>query len=188
LNVVFTYDIACQWNVNFFQRCQAMSILPSVHFDPKRIRFYVPKFHLWAHQPVCHAPYSLNFAPGVGRTHGETIEENWSQSNRAAAQTKAMGPGARQDTLDDVFGAHNFNAAMLSFCGQQMVETWLRELLVWEQDHDRACPYEAQLQNKETMKDVELQLAQEEHAAMVENNTVRETGLSTMISLGLQVE
>ncbi|KAF8993591.1 hypothetical protein BDZ89DRAFT_972725 [Hymenopellis radicata] len=212
LELVFSYDIACQWRVNFFERFRQMSTLGGLHFDPDRIRFFVPKFHLWAHQPTCHAPYSLNFGPGVGRTHGETIEENWSQSNRAASQTKPMGPGSRQDTLDDIFGAHNirtilsfgrvllirladavkearvhaaeftqFDAGMIIFCTMDVVDGWLMEVRAWERDHDQPCPFEPELQNKETMKDVELQLAKEEHALMVKNNTVQETGLSAMI-------
>jgi hypothetical protein len=45
---------------------------------------------------------------GAGRTHGETVEQNWEFSNGAAASTKMMGLGVRQATLEDLFGFHNW--------------------------------------------------------------------------------
>ncbi|KAK7442071.1 hypothetical protein VKT23_016347 [Stygiomarasmius scandens] len=52
------------------------------------------------------------YTKGCGQTHGEVIEEGWSQSNKAASQTKEMGPGTRAMTLDDIFG----------FCNWQTIE------------------------------------------------------------------
>ncbi|KAJ7642541.1 hypothetical protein B0H17DRAFT_1148799 [Mycena rosella] len=45
---------------------------------------------------------------GAGRTHGETVEQNWEFTNGAAASTKMMGVGARHATLEDLFGFHNW--------------------------------------------------------------------------------
>ncbi len=39
---------------------------------------------------------------------GARRRTSWSQMNRAAAQSKIMGPGARQDTLEDIFASHNY--------------------------------------------------------------------------------
>ncbi|KAF8995214.1 hypothetical protein BDZ89DRAFT_1149708 [Hymenopellis radicata] len=167
----------------------------------------------------CQALYSFNFLTGAGRTHGETIEENWSQSNRAAMQTKMMGPGARKDTLDDVFGAHNyrvvrsfgrvfttrlaeaikearahatefteFSNGMKMFVGSDTVTTWQREVLVWERDHSKPCPYEPQLQNRETLKDIQLQLAQEEQASLRTGAVTHESSMSMFLSLGIEIE
>ncbi|THU99435.1 hypothetical protein K435DRAFT_794947 [Dendrothele bispora CBS 962.96] len=80
----------------------------SIYFTRSGVRFMVPKFHLRAHQPDCHTRFNFDYAPGCGETHGEVIEEGWAQSNKAAAQTKEMGPGTRAQTLDDIFGFHNF--------------------------------------------------------------------------------
>lgn len=122
LDLVLSFDVVCIYDVNFWPR---NAILPAewrLIRRPDSIVFLIPKFHLWAHKIECHAPYSFNYAPGVGQTHAETVEENWSVSNRAAAQTKMMGPGARQDTLEDIFAFHNLTVIRefgeVSFCSQ----------------------------------------------------------------------
>ncbi|KAF8886274.1 hypothetical protein CPB85DRAFT_1378102 [Mucidula mucida] len=107
LKIVVSYDIACQWGVNLMSHLPELPESFQTHLSEESIIFCVPKFHLWAHQSQCHMLYLFNFKPGVGRTHGETIEENWSVSNCAAMQTKMMGPGAREDTLNDIFNFHN---------------------------------------------------------------------------------
>ncbi|KAF8903392.1 hypothetical protein CPB85DRAFT_1377090 [Mucidula mucida] len=219
LNVVLSYDIVCIWGVHFPDRLSQLPLQWRLNFDPNRVRFCVPKFHLWAHRVQCHALFSFNFLVGAGRTHGETIEENWAQSNRAAAQTKMMGPGARKDTLDDIFGAHNyrvvksfrrvlltrlaeaiqearihttefndFNTGMVTFCGNDVVMTWQREVLLWDRDRLQPCPYEPHLQNKETMKDIQLQLAQEEQANLRSGSVSHESSMSLFLALGLEIE
>ena len=80
------------------------------------MRFAIPKLHIWAHLPEDHAQFSLNLLPCVGRTAAEIIEWLWSQSNRAAPQTKKMGPGARADTLDDIF--NNINRRTIDAFGE----------------------------------------------------------------------
>jgi hypothetical protein len=45
---------------------------------------------------------------GAGRTHDETIEQNWEFTNGAAAFTKMMGLGTWFGTLEDIFGFHNW--------------------------------------------------------------------------------
>ncbi|KAG0696153.1 hypothetical protein DFH29DRAFT_984710 [Suillus ampliporus] len=80
-----SYNIACQWHKNLWER---MSAMPSeLHLDhaTKFIRFFVPKFHLPAHILKC-----------------------WSNINPVASSTKEMGPGSRRDTLNDHFGDWNW--------------------------------------------------------------------------------
>ncbi|THV01170.1 hypothetical protein K435DRAFT_655760, partial [Dendrothele bispora CBS 962.96] len=108
LVIVISYDISCQWSINFWKRLANLDSSFIVKFTPTGIRFMVPKFHLQAHQAKCHTKFSFDYAPGCGATHGEVIEEGWAQSNKAAAQTKEMGPGSRAMTLDDIFGFHNW--------------------------------------------------------------------------------
>lgn len=110
LNVVISYDIACQWKINLLDR---MTKLPENMHIPVAVAttsfmFGIPKFHASAHDDGCSIPHSLNLMPGVGRTDGEGVERNWSEMNRVANSTKEMGPGARHDTLDDHFGHHNW--------------------------------------------------------------------------------
>ncbi|KAJ7720440.1 hypothetical protein B0H16DRAFT_1474428 [Mycena metata] len=47
-------------------------------------------------------------ARAYGRTHGETVEQNWEFTNGAAPSTKMMGFGTRAATLEDLFGFHNW--------------------------------------------------------------------------------
>lgn len=108
-SIIISYDIACQWSVNFFKRMTAPT-MPSTLRIPAQtvVKHFVPKFHLAAHEPKCHAPFSFNFAPGVGRTDGEGIEHNWSVLNGIAPCVSMMGPGGRWDTLDDFCNYSNW--------------------------------------------------------------------------------
>ncbi|KAJ7191675.1 hypothetical protein B0H12DRAFT_1039767, partial [Mycena haematopus] len=107
LTVVASYDIACQWCRNFWTRAEKM---PTALKLPSWIEiiFKVPKFHLPPHVKACHGPYSFNFTKGVGRTDGEGVERNWSWLNWMARSVSVMGPGAREDTIDDICGFSNW--------------------------------------------------------------------------------
>ncbi|EMD34956.1 hypothetical protein CERSUDRAFT_75291 [Gelatoporia subvermispora B] len=103
--VVVSYNITCQWSRNFWKRIRSYQGL----FDYNKVTmFLVPKFHLPAHQDFCKDNYSFHFTRGVAHTDGEGIERGWSLTNIFGPSTKEMGPGARRDLLDDVFGDHNW--------------------------------------------------------------------------------
>ena len=70
--------------------------------------YLIPKFHLPAHGAKCQTQYSFNYTHGVGRTHGETVEQEWAYINLAALSTREMGPGARHAALDDSWGGWNW--------------------------------------------------------------------------------
>ncbi len=108
LEVVISYDVICQWGIHFWERLQEFPDDARLKITEDALIMCISKFHLWVHQPECHTRFSFNYLLGAVHTHCETIEENWADSNRAAAQTKMMGPSAREDTLDDIFGFHNF--------------------------------------------------------------------------------
>lgn len=180
----------------------------------------IPKFHLPAHKSSCQTFYSFNFQTGVGRTHGETIEENWAHSNKAASQTKEMGPGSRQDTLDDIFGFHNwmmevslertlknrlvravkemdrhrglfekFNAALAENLAAGVLEGWEGEILAWEADHHNPCPYESAHKDQRTLKDVQLELAQEEMEELARGGgVVQDSSACVFVMMGLEIE
>ncbi|OCH90158.1 hypothetical protein OBBRIDRAFT_812834 [Obba rivulosa] len=103
--IVILYDIACQWAHNFWNRIHTYG--PTVDYD-KNTTFLIPKFHLPAHQTSCQNDYSFNLTKGVGRTDGEAPECSWALTNVFGPSTKEIGPGARHDLLDDVFGDHNW--------------------------------------------------------------------------------
>ncbi|KAJ7711359.1 hypothetical protein B0H16DRAFT_1667783 [Mycena metata] len=106
--LILSYDIACQYGKNFWKR---MADLPGefhINLSPDRVWFKVPNFHLPPHKRPCHSPFSFHWMWGAGRTHGETVEQNWEFTNGAAASTKMMGLGSRASTLEDLFGFHNW--------------------------------------------------------------------------------
>ena len=73
LGVFISYDIACQFKLNFFDRMEALPDhlkLP----DGVSTDWGIPKCHCPMHKLPCQAPHSLNFKSGVGRTDGEGIE------------------------------------------------------------------------------------------------------------------
>ena len=101
LNIILSYNIACQWCINFLLRLDQDSTPEFLRSSVlKKITFLVPKFHLEAHTTKCHAPYSFNYAVGVARTDGEVVERNWSLLNGIARSLSQMTPGGRSDTMD----------------------------------------------------------------------------------------
>lgn len=107
LRVVVSYDIACQWTRNLWQRLNVYGF----PFDRSHINFLflIPKFHLLAHQLYCQARYSFNLMKGVGCTDGEAVERGWATVNPFTSSTKEMGPGHCRDLLDNVFTAYSWH-------------------------------------------------------------------------------
>ncbi|KAG2360153.1 hypothetical protein BDR07DRAFT_1452114 [Suillus spraguei] len=109
--VFVTYDIACQWHKNLWNRMESLPKSHHISYLRIFIRFFIPKFHLPAHINTCQMIVllvSFNFTCFVGRTDGEAPERGWSNINPVASSTKAMGPGCHRDTLDDHFGDWNW--------------------------------------------------------------------------------
>ena len=118
-----SYDIACRWSINLFQRINTYPPELRITKDKFSLEYFIPKFHLPAHGSSCHTKYSFNYRPGVGRTHGENIESGWAHTNPAAVATREMGAGARHSSLDSHWGGWNwrkvagFGADYLPRCG-----------------------------------------------------------------------
>lgn len=104
--IIASYDIACQFFVNFFSR------IPGLPENLRRrvpiIVPMIPKAHIVSHGHKCQSRYSFNWTKGVGRTEGEGIERNWSSLNKAAPSTREMTPSGRRETLDDFCGYMNW--------------------------------------------------------------------------------
>jgi hypothetical protein len=91
-----SYDIACQWHKNIWDRMTLFDWEIQFKEDQKKfIVFLVPKFHLPAHIEQCNIDFSFNLTPFVGRTDGEAPERGWADANRLANSTSVSGPGAR---------------------------------------------------------------------------------------------
>lgn len=138
--VWMSYDIACQWALNFFTRLR--TTCPQELSVPGNIviNFLVPKFHLPAHVPACYGPYSFNFARGVGRTDGEGVERLWSWLNGVAKSVSVMSPASRWDTLDDFCNFANWRKTL--GLGMLHILTYSLWLTAWL--HSRFPPEEAQ--------------------------------------------
>ncbi|KAJ6608385.1 hypothetical protein B0H10DRAFT_2068058 [Mycena sp. CBHHK59/15] len=108
LRFYVSYDIACQWHINIWNRMDTYEQEIRMVKDEKFIVFLVPKFHLPAHIEVCNLLFSFNLTRDVGQTDGEAPECGWANANPLAGSTKEMGPGARRDTLNDHFNDWNW--------------------------------------------------------------------------------
>jgi hypothetical protein len=103
-----SYDVCCQWFTHFWTREKLLPPHLLLAFPNSGVQAKVPKFHLGSHVEACHAPFSLGYTLGVGRTDGEGVERNWDGLNGQGPSTKEMGPGNRWDTLDDCCGHANW--------------------------------------------------------------------------------
>lgn len=105
--VVISYDIACQWYKNLFDRMQGwpepIRINPLIDTRP-----LIPKLHEPGHERKGHDELSFNYSPGVGLTDGECPERIWAAHNALGNATKTQGPGSRHDVLDDHIGFWNW--------------------------------------------------------------------------------
>jgi hypothetical protein len=96
---IVSYDIACQWYKNLWERMRIF-LLEAQLGGEKKFMFLVPKFHLPAHIKECNVNFSFNLTQFVGRTDGEAPKHGWADANRLANSTSISGLGAQCDTLD----------------------------------------------------------------------------------------
>ncbi|KAJ7453814.1 hypothetical protein FB451DRAFT_1342514 [Mycena latifolia] len=183
-----SYDIACQWHVNIWNRMLKYDN-EELMLDGagKFVTFLVPKFHLPAHIEACNLKFSFNLTRDVGQTDGEAPERGWADANPLAGSTKEMGPGSRRDTLDDHFNDYNHekiialgytmrrkivNAVpemletqqalgdMEESLAPEAVETWRAMAEAWEEDGDKPNPFET-VRKEEHLAQVRKDLAAE---------------------------
>ena len=107
--LVLSYDIICQWLINRDKRWSADSFPSHLRIDlpTNSVRYVIPKYHFNGHREDDHNRFSLNFMKGVGRTDGEEVERGWAKFNGIAGSTREMGPGSREETLEDHFEFNN---------------------------------------------------------------------------------
>lgn len=107
-----SYDISCQYLINFLRRldkwrklCPTLPSIKSITLP--RIEGYVGCWHVNAHKPECRVKQSPEFHPGAGGYEGEGMERVWSGTNDLSLRTKEMTPGHRQDVLNDQYSDLN---------------------------------------------------------------------------------
>jgi hypothetical protein len=79
--LIISYDIACQWHKNLWERMKIFPHEQVVLNNIKYIWFLIPKFHLPSHVEECNLAFSFNLTKGVGRTDGEAPERGWANIN-----------------------------------------------------------------------------------------------------------
>ena len=105
---VASYDIMCQWSINFKRRLSDFPLEGAERLDQQIVARVVPKFHLAAHKEDCRINFSLNYEPGVGRSDMEGPERTWF-GLQGGGSTKDQGPGYWSDAMDDKFGHWNWS-------------------------------------------------------------------------------
>ncbi|KAF7377131.1 CxC2 domain-containing protein [Mycena sanguinolenta] len=121
---LLSYDIMCQWSKNLKERLlllpPALRFLLAQYF----VKFVIPKLHILGHLRLCQENYSLLFTWGSAQADMEGIERIWSSSGLMGASTREMGPGSRQDTLDDFW--HHWNWGKVVGMGETLRKRFLK--------------------------------------------------------------
>ena len=105
---IASYDIMCQYWINFLSRLLEFPLNGAELLYYMIIAWLVPKFHLAAHRQECRASFSLNYEPGAGRRDMEGPERTWF-GLQGGGSTKDQGPGYWSDAMDDKFGHWNWS-------------------------------------------------------------------------------
>ena len=105
---LITYDIACQWSIHLLERIAAFPPHLQIELPEGDIAYGILKLHFGAHRTHRHSQYSLNLLLGTARTDGEGIERRWWEVQPIASATVGMGPGQRQNVLEDQLGYSNW--------------------------------------------------------------------------------
>ncbi|KAJ7303090.1 hypothetical protein DFH08DRAFT_977305 [Mycena albidolilacea] len=213
---LLSYDIMCQWSKNLKERLLKLPPALRFHLAQFFVKFVIPKLHIFGHLRFCQEIFSLLLILGAAQSDMEGIERIWSSSGQMGASTREMGPGSRQDTLDDFWHYWNWNKVV----GMgDTLRTWLlkatKELArqsealrdftqaqqddapAWKQAVDdfelgtsTVNPHEVP-ESGSTLRTVELELTREEQEREQASTLVRDAAEDTMteyLILGLEIE
>ncbi|KAJ7107449.1 hypothetical protein C8R44DRAFT_885462 [Mycena epipterygia] len=148
-----SYDIACQWHKNIWDRMQIYPRNVQLENDKRFFVFLVPKFHLPAHIEACNIAFSFLLTPYVGQTDGEAPERGWANVNRMATSTREMGPQLRRE----VWGytctrIRDYIPAMVKTRAETLEQEqtlpshtlaeWKEQMAAWEADAAAPNPFE----------------------------------------------
>ncbi|KDQ23709.1 hypothetical protein PLEOSDRAFT_1048587 [Pleurotus ostreatus PC15] len=214
LNKLVSYDIVCQWSKHVLERLQKLPPLVRLKIASNAIRFAIPKLHIHGHTQFCQRTYSLNYLPGVGRTDGEGIKRPWANIGATSTSTRAMGPGARIEMLNDHWSHWNWQKIIgmgqlfakrlrlaiaerevqqesfeiFSSKQAERIDTWKAMVSAFEADGSKPNPYEIPSHGI-TEADVRLRLAKlESEDAGKGVPALHEVGPSGFIVEGLEIE
>ncbi|KAF8160335.1 hypothetical protein K438DRAFT_1985759 [Mycena galopus ATCC 62051] len=182
-------NIMCQWSKNFRERLSKLPSALPLHLVHCFIQFFIPKLHILGHLNICQEIYSLLYSLGAAQADMEGIERIWSSSGLMGASMREMGPGSRQDTLDDFWHYWNWNKVVgmgatlhkrflkatkelaaqkagledFSLHHQEDIPVWNRTVDDFESGVSVVNPYQVP-KSGATLRDIELELMREEQA------------------------
>ncbi|KAF8196616.1 hypothetical protein K438DRAFT_1585485 [Mycena galopus ATCC 62051] len=213
---LLSYNIMCQWSKNLKERLS--KLLPAVRFSLVQcfLKFVIPKLHILGHLTWCQEEFSLLYTLGAAQADMEGIERIWSSSGLMGASTREMGPGSRQDTLDNFWHYWNWNKVvgmgvtlrkrflrathelarqtdgLQAFVVEQQedVPTWKKSVDDFETGESLVNPYKLP-KSGPSLQDMELELMREEQERERISTALRDSSEGTMteyLMLGLEIE
>ncbi|KAH9977013.1 hypothetical protein BGW80DRAFT_1249823 [Lactifluus volemus] len=163
--------------------------------------------HLWPRE-IMSNQYSA-------RTDGEDPERWWAHINPVTTSTREMGPGSRQDTIDDHAAAWNFckiigfgssllsqlqnaikmrakhKALFVKFSerfSQVQITQWMRVIELWEEDPRSTNPYD-EPDALTSLKEVMLELAKEDLDSAIEGDRpISDVSANVFLKMALELE
>ncbi|KAI5823495.1 hypothetical protein K523DRAFT_255071 [Schizophyllum commune Tattone D] len=214
--VVVSYDIGCQYTVNYDSRMEKMPAPLKDAATDVDIAFGLPVWHGAIHEEHCRSRFSLKYLAGLGRADGEGIERIWSLLNGFAWATKEMSAGARHSWIEEKVDSINFGKNIGSVftllrrlviaLDERQVQvkaferldknvddsdrhTWKKAVRAWERNPDGPSPYMMPQLAHMSEADVRRQLDAEEMEAVNSGNTpVHGISQTAFLVAGLQLE
>ncbi|KAL1658241.1 hypothetical protein GGF50DRAFT_67646 [Schizophyllum commune] len=211
-----SYDIGCQFMINFFARMLKMPKKLQRDQESLDVTFGLPVWHGGIHEEACRTRHSLKYHDGVGRTDGEAIERVWSLLNPLSWATKYMGEGARHDWLEDKVDSVNFNKLITlvyllarryivaidevkvqvsSFnlisksIEPAVLHQWKGKISAWKKDRSSECPYTAPIIEGLSEAEVRRRLDREElDEAKAGRAGVEGTSQTAFLVAGMRLE
>ncbi|KAK7050374.1 hypothetical protein R3P38DRAFT_2763610 [Favolaschia claudopus] len=215
--LAISYDVACQWQVNFPRRMEEMPENLRLDLTIIQVLFALPVWHAMAHERSCQVQNSLTYTAGVGRTDGEGIERVWSRLIAIAWATRVMGRGAREDGIEDKVDHENYEKNINQgqvlprklivaiaerdeqIAGFEQVdatlegevrEEWQGIIDAWKSDRQSKNPYESATPTRAASEAaIRRELAKEElEDASAGRGGQHGTSMTSFVVMGLQLE
>jgi hypothetical protein len=102
------YNIACQYNKNFWRRWANLPDFLQATFSPQETSFVVGALHITGRVEECQAEYAGDYLEGNGITSGDNIEHGWAFMNRFLYLASRMTISGQADFLDKLADGFNF--------------------------------------------------------------------------------
>ncbi|KAJ7799699.1 hypothetical protein B0H14DRAFT_2616828 [Mycena olivaceomarginata] len=205
--LVFSYDIACQYAIKFWERIAKMPEAMHLKLLPANVWWMVPNFHLPDHLTKCRSPFSFHWMRSAGMMNGEGIEQNWAFSNGGGAFDEVDGPwvtsgdtrgccwqcrlavaikdGNQHRVVFDTFSMG------LEEAHPEKIKEWRAWVERWESTQ-HTTPEDSPFDMPEevtSLRQIQLEIAMEEFVSTSEGVEIeREHTPSTFIIMGLHIE